>query len=172
MKSPTIFFTNFEAQFLSAQLWVYSKICTVLCWLRQYGLWNFQTGGTKLGRFLPKNQHAERKFLIFENWTNGQPQKLAKFRVFKVDYFFSCKKIEKDSDNFWQRKLTLKVKRLGDFALFDTFPLTQFSKFDNFLWVRWFLGKNLPNFVPPVWKVHNPYCHSSQITGSASSRQS
>ena len=27
------------------------------------------------------------------------------------------------------RKLTLKVKRLGDFALFDTSPLTQFSKF-------------------------------------------
>ena len=23
----------------------------------QYGLWSFQTGGTKLERFLPKNQH-------------------------------------------------------------------------------------------------------------------
>jgi hypothetical protein len=41
--------------------------------------------------------------------------------------FFNEKKIEKDSDNFWYRKLTLKVKRLGDFALFDTSPLTQFS---------------------------------------------
>jgi hypothetical protein len=29
--------------------------------------------------------------------------------------------------------LTLKVKRLDDFALFDTSPLTQFSKFNNFL---------------------------------------
>ena len=63
--------------------------------------------------------------------------------------FFNEKKIEKDSDNFWYRKLTLKVKRLGDFALFDTSPLTQFSKFNNFLWVCWFLGKNLSNFVPP-----------------------
>ena len=43
--------------------------------------------------------------------------------------------------------------------IFKTSPLTQFPKFDNFLWVCWFLGKNLSNFVPPVWKLHNPYCH-------------
>ena len=73
--------------------------------------------------------------------------------------FFNEKKIEKDSDNFWYRKLTLKVGRLGDFALFDTSPLVQFSKFKNFLWVGWFLGKNLSDFVPPVWKLHYPYCH-------------
>ena len=28
----------------------------VLVW--QYGLWSFQTGGKKLERFLPKNQHT------------------------------------------------------------------------------------------------------------------
>ena len=38
-------------------------------------------------------------------------------------------------------------------------PLIQFSKLNNFLWVYWFLRKNLSNFVPPVWKLHNPYCH-------------
>ena len=27
------------------------------------------------------------KLLNFENWTNGEPQQLAKIRVFKVDYF-------------------------------------------------------------------------------------
>ena len=43
--------------------------------------------------------------------------------------------------------------------IFDTSPLTQFSNFNNFLWVCWFLGKNLSSFVPPVWKLHNPYCH-------------
>ena len=36
----------------------------------QYGLWSFQTGGTKLERFLPKNQHTQRKFLNFEDWIN------------------------------------------------------------------------------------------------------
>ena len=29
-------------------------------------------------------------------------------------------------------------------------------KFNNFLWVCWFLCKNLSNFVPPAWKLH---CH-------------
>ena len=39
--------------------------------LWQYGLWSFQTGSTELGRFLPKNQHTQRKLLNFENWING-----------------------------------------------------------------------------------------------------
>ena len=33
-------------------------------------MWSFQTGYVKLERFLPKNQHTQRKFLNFENWTN------------------------------------------------------------------------------------------------------
>ena len=47
---------------------------TERCKLWQYGLWSFQTGCIKLERFLPKNQHTQRKFLNFENWTNGEPQ--------------------------------------------------------------------------------------------------
>ena len=39
--------------------------------LWQYGLWSFQTGGTKLERFLPENQHTQRKLLNFENWISG-----------------------------------------------------------------------------------------------------
>ena len=33
-----------------------------IAWLAlwQYGLWSFQTGGTKLERFLPKNEHTQR----------------------------------------------------------------------------------------------------------------
>ena len=55
--------------------------------LWQYGLWSFQMGYTKLERFLHKNQHTQRKLLNFENWTNGEPQQLAKIRVCKVDFF-------------------------------------------------------------------------------------
>ena len=33
-----------------------------------------QSGGIKLERFLPKNQHTQRKSLNFENWNNGEPQ--------------------------------------------------------------------------------------------------
>ena len=39
--------------------------------------------------------------------------------------------------------------------IFDSLPLIQNSKFNNFL-----LYKNLSNFVPPAWKLHNPYCHN------------
>ena len=31
----------------------------------------FKPGGTKLERFLPKNQHTQRKLLNFENWISG-----------------------------------------------------------------------------------------------------
>ena len=31
----------------------------------------FSCGGTNLERFLPKNQHTQRKLLNFQNWVNG-----------------------------------------------------------------------------------------------------
>ena len=46
--------------------------------LWQYGLWSFQMGDTKLESFLPKNQHAQRKFLNFEFWINVELSKSAK----------------------------------------------------------------------------------------------
>ena len=42
-------------------------------------------GGTKLERFLPKNQHTQRKLLNFENWVNG--------KVSKIEHHFSNKVI-------------------------------------------------------------------------------
>ena len=73
----------------------------------QYGLWSFQTGGTKLERFLPKNQHGQRKFLNFENWTIEEPQQLAKIRAFKVDYFilplFLVPKLRSVAQNEWKK---------------------------------------------------------------------
>ena len=45
------------------------------------------------------------------------------------------------------------------FASYSDSPLVQFSKFKIFLWVCWFLCKNLFNFVSLPWKFHNPYCH-------------
>ena len=38
----------------------------------------FSNGGTHLEIFLPKNQHAQRKLLNFENWVNGEVSKSAK----------------------------------------------------------------------------------------------
>ena len=48
----------------------------------------------------------------------------------------------------------------SNFGTFWQLALIQNSKFNNFLWVCWFLGKNHSNFVPPAWKLHNPYCHN------------
>ena len=45
----------------------------------------FSSGGYKIRKIFA--QESTRKFLNFENWTNGEPQQFAKIRVFKVDYF-------------------------------------------------------------------------------------
>ena len=47
--------------------------------------------------------------------------------------------------------------------IFDT-SLHQFSKFNNLLWVCWFIGKNISNFELPAWKFNNPYCHNFQVS--------
>ena len=60
------------------------------------------------------------------------------------------KKTEKDSDDFWHRKMNLKVKFLHFLTLFDTSPFTQFSKFTNILWVCWSLGKKFPILYTPI----------------------
>ena len=39
-----------------------------------YRLWSFKSRDKKLERFLPKNQHTQRKLLKFANWTTGEPQ--------------------------------------------------------------------------------------------------
>ena len=75
-----------------------------------------------------------------------------------LNWYSSMKKNEKDSKDFWHRNLTLKVK----FCHFGTSPLHQFSKFNNLLWICWFICKNLSKFVPPAWKLDNPYYHSIQ----------
>ena len=46
------------------------------CKVWQYGLWSFQTGGTKSEKILPKNQHTQRKLLNFENRVNGEVSKI------------------------------------------------------------------------------------------------
>ena len=56
-----------------------------------------------------------------------------------------------DSYGFSHRKLTLKCQILGPF---DTSPRHQSSKFNNLLWVCWFSGKHISNFVSPDLKLH------------------
>ena len=74
-----------------------------------------------------------------------------------IDILQWKKKIQKDSDDCWHRKLTLKVK----FWYFLTAP--HYSNFQNFVIsfeYSWFLAKNLSNFVSLHWKLHNRECHT------------
>ena len=58
-------------------------------------------------------------------------------------------------------KINFKIFLLRKWCpIFDSSPLIQNLKFNNFLCVCWFLGKNLSKFVSPVWKLHNQYCHN------------
>ena len=71
------------------------------------------------------------------------------------------KKNQKDSDDFWHRKLTLKVK----FWYFLTAP--HYSNFQNLVIsfeYSWFLAKTLSNFVFVFWKFDNPYYLNKAFT--------
>ena len=48
-------------------------------------------------RFLPKNQHTLRKLLNFENWTSGEPQRLAKSEFLKLIILIFHEKLIKTS---------------------------------------------------------------------------
>ena len=52
------------------------------------GVVEFSSGYTKLERFLPKNQHSQRKLLNFEHWVNGEVSKSAKFD-FQIQFSMS-----------------------------------------------------------------------------------
>ena len=68
--------------------------CSDIYLIWQYGLWSFQTGGTKLERFLPKNQHTQRNLLNFENWVSGEVSKIghnfSKQSDLKIDVIKKC----------------------------------------------------------------------------------
>ena len=109
----------------------------------QYGLWSFQTGVTKLARFLPKNQHTQRQLLHFENWVIGKVSKSAKISLSKSifyfknysnlsQFFFSWKNINLGAHflllMFLITSLFKSLYFLKWCPIFDTSPLTQFSK--------------------------------------------
>ena len=56
--------------------------------LWQYRLSSFWIWDTKLERFLPKNQHTQRKLLNFENWCNGEVSKSALIWLSKLIFYF------------------------------------------------------------------------------------
>ena len=120
--------------------------------------WNYQilrigvmASCRKLGMILVINS--------FKNWFY---QKMSITTNVLLNWYSSMKKkIQKDSDDFWHRKLTLKVK----FWYFLTAP--HYSNFQNLVIsfeYSWFLAKSLSNFVSLPWKLHNRECHNGQCS--------
>ena len=66
MTRPSTFLEAGSGEVMTVENYNLAENTTTL-FLWQYGLWSFQTGGTNLERFLPKNQHTQRKSLNFEN---------------------------------------------------------------------------------------------------------
>ena len=81
------------------------------------------------------------------------------FRATNEHYGFSF-------SSFIHEKLKWSTLKPLIFESYWGSSLVQFSKFNNFLWVCWFLCKNLSNFVYPVWKLQNLYCHNVQMRNS------
>ena len=52
----------------------------------------------------------------------------------------------------------------SDFCKLLRLPISPILQIQNFLWVCWFFCKNLSNFVYPVCKLLNPYCHNFHIS--------
>ena len=115
-----------------------------------YRLLNFQAGDKKLERFLNKLQHTQMKLLNFKNWCNEEVSKSALVWLSKSIFYV---KNQRNPFHFLLLTFLSHFIIYINCPIFDTSPLHQFLKFNNFLWVRWFLGKNISNFVPPAWKT-------------------
>ena len=133
--------------------------------LWQYELESFQTRDTKLERFLPKNQHSQRKWLNFNFWINDELSKSAKIWLWNSIFYV------KSHPNFSQFFFSFENTNLG--AHFLIISITLLLKMMPYFWqpaispklkfqwfiVCWFLRKFFSNFAPPAWKLHNLYCH-------------
>jgi hypothetical protein len=99
------------------------------CLLWQYGLSSFQAGYTNLKRFVPKNQHTQRKLLNFENWVNGEVSK---------------------SDKIWLSKSIFYVKNHRNLSHF--FPLKNINFGAHFLLLALFDNNSVCRFksLPPA----------------------
>ena len=82
--------------------------------------------------------------------------KKCKNSYFKVNF------LSKKSSQSFSFFFIWRIHFLKWCPIFDSSPLHRFAIFNNLLWLCWFLGKNLTNFVSPSWKLDSPYYHTTQ----------
>ena len=54
----------------------YNTIAVIQVHIMVIQVVDYSNGGYNIRKFLPKNQHTERKFMNFENWCNGKLSKI------------------------------------------------------------------------------------------------
>ena len=82
----------FYTQLLTIKTCIWTLEILVIIYNMAIRVVEFLNGGTKLERFLPKNQHTHRKLLNFENWVNGEVSKSVK-NYPNLFHFFSHRRI-------------------------------------------------------------------------------
>ena len=82
-----VFFGNRLACKLKCIYWLSYKWLCKHSRLWHYGLSSFSSRGTKLERFLPQDQHTQRKLLKLENWCSGEVSKSAKVWLSKSIFY-------------------------------------------------------------------------------------
>ena len=135
---------------------------------------SFQAGGTKLERFLPKNQHTQRKLLNFENWGSGEVSKIrSHFRnksrsILKLSKNFNNKKCATKLIFFNKKKLR-KIRII--FGIENWLWKSRGWVILHFLTARHYVdsqnnsfeyvdfSKSLANLASLSWKLDNPNCH-------------
>ena len=104
---------------------------------------SFQGRGTKLDRFLDKNQYPQRKLLYFVNWhIYWRVVEKCQNLYFKVNFLF-----QNSAEFFWyQFRGTILVK--------------VFFLISSIFETLYFLIYLSTNFVSLPWKLDNPHCHN------------
>ena len=115
----------------------------------------FSNTDTKFEDSCLKIKKPKGNYWILSSGLTGRCQKVP---TFDFQSQFSKSKIIQIFLNFfhWRISIFKSLYFLKWCPIFDTSPWTQFSKFNNFLWVCWFLGKNLSNSTPPSLKTRQP----------------
>ena len=118
--------------------WVCENWSSFLLWelwrVWQYGLWSLQTRGTKLERFLPKNQHTQRNYWILRIGLMGRCQKVPNltFKVifcywhFLITSIFKSLFFSKMMPNFRQLATKAELQQEGIFSSSIYLPETSY----------------------------------------------
>ena len=96
----------------------------------------------------------------FENWCSGELSTIGHHFSNKVIWKLMLSKNVNNKKCAWMNILILDIENWLWKSNFGTFWCNANSQnsiisFDY----SWLLGKNLSNFVPPAWKLDNPYFH-------------